>query len=100
MVMLRLWEDAKGTDREDTMLWVAELLYPTLFRWNQWCWEYRRYFGSGTGGLLVLGSDNHLPCEGSTVGLNNSRQVCASSGAAVLEVCTRLWSVQRLISLG
>lgn len=88
MVVLKLWEDAQGSPREATMQWVVELLFPTLLRWNEWCWESRRYFGSGPGsGLLVLGSDNHLPCEGSTVGQNSSRQVCASSYAAILEVC-------------
>jgi hypothetical protein len=40
---------------------------------------------SKMGGLLVLGSDNNQPCEGSTVGLNSSAKRCTSMHAAVLE---------------
>jgi len=42
-VVLRMYEDALGTPREAVMRWVVELLYPTLFGWNQWAWRGRRY---------------------------------------------------------
>ena len=41
-VVLEIYEDAKGTPREQTMQWVVELLFPTLLGWNQWAWERRR----------------------------------------------------------
>ena len=111
-VVLRLLEDSRGGPREATLRWVVELLFPSLYGWNQWAWRMRRWVGLvvpwgripfpgpdrvlvllvhsyrvGTpgGGLLVLGSDNTLPCEGSTIGLNTSKQICASRYAAILE---------------
>ena len=42
-VVLRMYEDAVGTPREETMRSVVELLFPTLFGWNQWAWTDRRY---------------------------------------------------------
>ena len=81
-----MYQDAQGTPRAPTMQWVAELIFPTLLRWNQWVWETRRYnVGAKGGGLIVLGMDDNLPCEGSTVGLNSSRQHCSSVGGAILE---------------
>eukprot|EP00040_Diaphanoeca_grandis_P024748 m.136415 g.136415 ORF g.136415 m.136415 type:complete len:891 (+) comp29849_c1_seq1:147-2819(+) len=86
LVVKRIFDDAKGTPRQSTLDWVNELLFPTLLRWNQWAWENRRYnITDIDGGLFVLGSDNNAPCEGSTVGLNNSRTVCGGFNAAVLE---------------
>ena len=85
-VVLRMLEDAKGTARESTMLWVARLLFPTLLGWNQWAWNLRRYnVGADAphGGLLVLGNDvGHLPCEGGTV---YEPSACGSRGGAILE---------------
>ena len=34
-VVLRIYQDALGTPREETMKWVVELLFPTLLGWNQ-----------------------------------------------------------------
>ena len=80
-VVLRIWEDSKGTPREATMQWVVELLFPTLLGWNQWAWDRRRYnVGKDAphGGLLVLGEDTDtLPCEGGTV---TSPPRCGESG--------------------
>ena len=91
-VVKRMYDDAQGTPRAATMAWVVQLLFPTLLRWNQWAWEERRYnTSSPDGNLLVLGSDDHLPCEGSTIGLPTDKQHCGSpySGAgaasAILE---------------
>ena len=79
----RIWKDAQNGSpaRKAVMAWVVELIFPTLLRWNQWMLT-RAY---GKHGLLVLGQDNNLPCEGSTVGLNTSRQICQSFGQTVLE---------------
>ena len=79
MVVSFIYEDSKGTEREGVMRWVIQKLYPTLLRWNQWAWQERRYnVGVQGGGLLVLGSDNNLPCEGSTIGLNSSQKTCSA----------------------
>lgn len=85
MVVQRLWEDAQGTPRAATMEWVVQLLFPSLLGWNRWCLSRRYNVGQPGGGLFVLGNDNNLPCEGSTVGLNTSRKVCINKGAAILE---------------
>jgi hypothetical protein len=74
MVLQRIWHDA-GEERRRTLQWVMELLWPTLLQWNQWSWRERRY---GAEQLIVLGSDDNLPCEGSTVGLNSSQQHCVN----------------------
>eukprot|EP00051_Salpingoeca_urceolata_P013522 m.169852 g.169852 ORF g.169852 m.169852 type:complete len:934 (+) comp17815_c0_seq5:96-2897(+) len=89
-VVKRIYDDALASGsshRKATMAWVVRLLFPSLLGWNQWVWNLRRYNVSNTkeGGLVVLGADNHLPCEGSTVGLNSSRTVCASDYGAILE---------------
>ena len=85
MVLQRMWQDSTG-QRRQKLQWIAELLFPTLFQWNQWAWTERRFgVDRPDGGLLVLGSDDNLPCEGSTVGLNSSRQHCASKQSAILE---------------
>lgn len=87
MVVHRLWQDAAHDKTRRTKLqWVVELLLPTLLEWHKWAWRQRRYTFEGSGsGLFVLGSDDNLPCEGSTIGLNTSRQHCASLASAVLE---------------
>ena len=85
MVLQRMWQDSTG-QRRQKLQWIAELLFPTLFQWNQWAWTKRRFgVDRPDGGLLVLGSDDNLPCEGSTAGLNSSRQHCASKQSAILE---------------
>jgi hypothetical protein len=82
MVTHRMWQDAaRDPKRKATMQWVVELLYPTLLGWNQWALG-RQY---GEEQLLVLGQDNNLPCEGSTVGLNTSVQVCQRPAQTILE---------------
>eukprot|EP00937_MAST-01D_sp_MAST-1D-sp2_P000301 g301.t1 len=95
MVVWRVLADAQGTAREEDARWAAELLLPTLLRWNEWSWEQRRYNATGAAGepvagdgnrsLLVLGNDNNPPCEGSTVGLNSSKGICANRGQTILE---------------
>ena len=80
MVTHRIWQDAQGTERAATLAWVVDLLFPSLLGWNQWCLKRRYNVGKPGGGLIVLGNDNNLPCEGSTVGLNSSRQHCAAPG--------------------
>jgi hypothetical protein len=93
MVVSRMYVDSLGTPRQATMQWVVEMLFPTLLRWNEWVWETRRYnVGQPGGGLVVLGIDeSHVPCEGSTVGLNSSRlncsraAFCKNEGCAILE---------------
>eukprot|EP01052_Picozoa_sp_SAG31_P022936 SAG31_NODE_1852_length_7072_cov_12.649792_4_plen_521_part_00 len=85
-VVLQIYEDAKGTDREEIMQWVVELLYPTLYGWNQWAWDRRRYnVGKDPphGGLLTLGNDPYtIPCEGGTV---SKPLRCGSKAGAILE---------------